>query len=226
MIYVCSDIHGYYDSFLEFIHYVNFKQEDTLYIIGDVLDRGSMSIPLIRDIMQRDNVVLLKGNHEAMLLPILDDLTYKTKEEQEEIIQDELAIEQIGQEDTLRDFCKLNTEEQNEIISFINQLPIYEELEVNGINYILVHAGLPDFEDAPIEYYEESDLLFGTHDFEINHYDDNTKIVVGHVPTKFIRGAEPHKIYHINDTIAIDCGCGFGGELGVLCLNTMEEMYF
>ena len=81
MIYVCSDIHGYYDSFLEFIHYVHFKQEDTLYIIGDVLDRGSMSIPLIRDIMQRDNVVLLKGNHEVMLLPILDDLTYKTKEE-------------------------------------------------------------------------------------------------------------------------------------------------
>ena len=90
----------------------------------------------------------------------------------------------------------------------------------------MVHAGLPDFSEMPIEYYDEKELLFGPHDFYTNHYGDGSKIIVGHVPTKFIDGATPHEIFHINDTIAIDCGCGFGGQLGVICLNTMEEMYF
>lgn len=224
--YVMSDIHGNYDRYLEFLQYSNFNDNDNLYIIGDVLDRGSMAIPLLQDIIKRKNVVFLKGNHELMMLPILNDLMYQSKETQKQIINDEMAIAQIGQEETLQDFCKLSVKEQNELVDYISQLPLYEELEVNGIRYILVHAGLPDFSEMPIEYYDENDLLFGPHDFDIFHYDDGSKIIVGHLPTKFINGATPHEIYHINDTIAIDCGCGYGGQLGVLCLNTMEEMYF
>jgi serine/threonine protein phosphatase 1 len=224
--YIMSDIHGHFDRYKEFLQYSNLGDNDILYIIGDVLDRGSEAIPLIQDIMQRNNVIMIKGNHEQMLLPILNDLMYQNKETQEQIINDEMAIAQIGQEDTLRDFCKLGSHEQNQIINFISQLPIYEELEVNGINYILVHGGLPNFSDMPLEYYDENELLFGPHDFFINHYGNDTIIIVGHLPTKFIDGATPHDIYHINDTIAIDCGCGFGGKLGVLCLDTSEELYF
>lgn len=224
--YVMSDVHGHYDSYLDFLQQSNFSDSDTLYIIGDVLDRGSMAIPLIEDIMKRENVILLKGNHELMLLPILNDLICQSKETQQEIIQEELAIASIGQEETLMDFCTLSTKEQNQITYYISQLPLYEEVEVNGVNYILVHGGLPDFSEMPLEYYDENDLIFGPHDFSIKHYDDGSKIIVGHLPTKFIDGATPDKIYHINDTIAIDCGCGFGGQLGVLCLDNMEEMYF
>lgn len=225
-IYVMSDIHGNYDRYKEFLQCSNFGDSDILYIIGDVLDRGSEAIPLIQDIMQRDNVIMIKGNHEQMLLPILNDLMYKSKEIQREIIADELAIAQIGQEETLQDFCKLTTQEQNDITYYISQLLLYKEIEVNGVNYILVHAGLPDFSEIPIEYYDENELLFGPHEFYINHFNDGSKIIVGHLPTKFITGATAHEIFHINDTIAIDCGCGFGGQLGVLCLDTMEEMYF
>lgn len=88
--------------------------------------------------MNRENVILLKGNHELMMLPIFDDLIYQTRETQEEIIREELAIASIGQEETLRDFCKLSAREQNQIISYIGQLPLYEEVAVNGTNYILV----------------------------------------------------------------------------------------
>lgn len=227
MTYVLADIHGFHYKYLEFLQYTNFNDNDTLYIIGDVLDRGSKSIPLIQDIMKKTNVILIKGNHEDMLLPVLNDLMFESKEVQEQIINDEISISRnIGQEYTLRDFCKLTTNEQNEITYYISQLPLYEEIEVNGINFILVHAGLPNFSDMPIEYYDEVDLLFGPHDFEINHYGDGSKIVIGHTPTRFISGAIPDKIFHINDTIAIDCGCGFGGQLGVLSLDTGEELYF
>ncbi len=104
-----------------------------------------------------------------MMLPIFDDLIYQTRETQEEIIQEGVAIASMGQEETLRDFCRLSAREQNQIISYIGQLPLYEEAVVNGTSHILVHGGLPDFSDMPLEYYDENELLFGPHDFFIDH---------------------------------------------------------
>lgn len=225
MIYVCSDIHGEYGAYLDFINSI-FTDDDTFYIIGDVLDRSANGIALIQDIMKRPNVFLLKGNHELMLVETLEELCGISSESGiREIIEESLAIDKIGQEQTLLDFAKLSKSEQRDIVDFINDLPLYEELEVNGKNYLLVHAGLPDFSNIPIEWYEESDLLFGPHDYDVTHYEDTT-VIVGHVPTRFISGATPDEIYRQNDTIAIDCGCGFGGQLGVLCLDTDEEFYF
>lgn len=225
MTYVCSDIHGEYSAYLDFVNSI-LTDNDTLYIIGDVLDRGTSAIDLIQDIMQRSNVVMIKGNHEKILADTLEELCGANSESYVRTIIDEsLAIDRIGQEETLLDFAKLNKSEQRDIIDFINGLPLYEELEVNGKNYLLVHGGLPNFSDLPIEWYEEDDLLFGPHDYDITHYEDTT-VIVGHVPIRFIHGATPDKILRRNDTIAIDCGCGFGGQLGVLCLDTDEEFYF
>lgn len=225
MIYVCSDIHGEYSAYLDFVNSI-LTNNDTLYVIGDVLDRGANAIDLIQDIMRRQNVVMLKGNHEKILADTLEELCGAISEREIcSIINDSLAIDKIGQRETLFDFAKLNKSGQRDIIDFINGLPLYEELEVNGQNYLLVHGGLPDFSDIPVEWYEENDLLFGPHDYDITHYED-TIVIVGHVPTRFIHGATPDKILIRNDTIAIDCGCGFGGQLGILCLDTDEEFYF
>ena len=225
MIYVCSDIHGEYSAYLDFINSI-FTDDDTLYIIGDVLDRGSNAIDLIQDIMQRSNIVMLKGNHEKILADTLEELCGTSSENEiRTIIDESLAIDRIGQEETLLDFAKLDKSKQRDIIDFINGLPLYEELEIDGKTYLLVHGGLPDFSDIPVEWYEENDLLFGPHDYDETHYED-TIVIVGHVPTRFIHGAIPDEILRRNDTIAIDCGCGFGGQLGVLCLDTDEEFYF
>lgn len=43
---------------------ISFSDADLLYIIGDVVDRGSDVVPLLEDIMARRNVRLLAGNHE------------------------------------------------------------------------------------------------------------------------------------------------------------------
>lgn len=225
MTYVCSDIHGEYGAYLDFVNSI-LTDNDTLYIIGDVLDRGTSAIDLIQDIMQRSNVVMIKGNHEKILADTLEELCGANSDSYVRTIIDEsLAIDRIGQEETLLDFSKLNKSEQREIVDFINGLPLYEELEINDKNYLLVHGGLPDFSDVPVEWYEEDDLLFGPHDYDITHYEDTT-VIVGHVPTRFIHGATPDEMLRRNDTIAIDCGCGFGGQLGVLCLDTNEEFYF
>lgn len=39
MIYVISDIHGCYDKYIKMLEKIRFSSEDTLYVLGDVLDR-------------------------------------------------------------------------------------------------------------------------------------------------------------------------------------------
>jgi len=70
MIYVISDLHGYpHDMFLTLLEKGGFTSDDFLYVIGDVIDKnGDGGITTLQWLMKQQNAVLLRGNHEAMLL--------------------------------------------------------------------------------------------------------------------------------------------------------------
>ena len=57
LTHVLSDIHGHYDCYLEFLQWSHLGERDAWYIVGDVLNRDSRSIPLIQDIMKRENII-------------------------------------------------------------------------------------------------------------------------------------------------------------------------
>lgn len=57
--YVISDIHGCYDAYKEMLEKIQFSENDMLYVLGDVLDRGPHPIRIIQDLMRRPNVVCL-----------------------------------------------------------------------------------------------------------------------------------------------------------------------
>ena len=214
------------ESKYEFFDAVNFSDNDRLYIIGDVIDRDSDGIQILQDIMTRQNIVMTLGNHEEMNLSAFRELCRCSESEQSKIIRGEVAMQAIGQEDTLFSFCRLSPKERQTIIDYILALPLYQEVTVNSQEYLLVHAGLPNFsKHGDIVFYSGPELVFGEHDFTERHI-DNTTIIVGYKPTRFISGAEPDKIFRCGDSIAIDCGLGFGGQLGVLCLETGEELCF
>lgn len=59
MNYVVSDIHGYYDKYTSLLSFIRFSDNDKLYILGDVIDRGPDGLKLLQDIMERPNVELL-----------------------------------------------------------------------------------------------------------------------------------------------------------------------
>ena len=71
MIYVTSDLHGSFKEFKELLKLINFNDDDYMYILGDVIDRGDEPIELIRYIMNSPNIELLMGNHEYMAMIIL-----------------------------------------------------------------------------------------------------------------------------------------------------------
>ena len=51
MVYCMADLHGERDFFLEMLEQIQFSPEDHLYILGDVIDRGTGSVDLLEQIM-------------------------------------------------------------------------------------------------------------------------------------------------------------------------------
>lgn len=233
MIYVTADIHGHLEKYQTLLEKINLSSKDALVILGDVVDRGTQSMEILQDIMTRDNVFLLKGNHEQIALACLRTL-------KQEITEDSIAkldaattdmlvewLYNLGGEETLHSFQKLSKTQQDDILDFLEDLDHYEEFVIGGQNYLLVHASLDNFHpQKPLDDYTEDELIWGRIDYGMEYIPD-TIIVTGHTPTRNIEGnRNPDHIYKANNHIAIDCGCGFpGGKLGCICLNTMEEFY-
>ena len=64
MIYVMSDLHGCFEEYKRMLEKIDFKDSDILYILGDIVDRGSQSIEILQDMMLKSNVFPILGNHE------------------------------------------------------------------------------------------------------------------------------------------------------------------
>lgn len=57
MNYVISDIHGEYKKFIALLEKINFSEKDTLYVLGDVVDRSAEPIKVLQYMMIRQNIV-------------------------------------------------------------------------------------------------------------------------------------------------------------------------
>ena len=85
--YAMSDIHGMYGSYMEAIKTLN--EKDTLFIIGDVIDRGKNGIAILQDIMSRQEdgnkprIVFFLGNHEILMMESLDIIKRHNLNEEE-----------------------------------------------------------------------------------------------------------------------------------------------
>ena len=133
MTYVMSDIHGCYDKYMNMLSKINFSCDDTLYILGDVVDRGNGGMKVILDAAARENVITLKGNHDHEAYVFLKNLTMP--------IDDPRACEfasvfrvwlSDGGIPTYESFIKLCDSEKETVLSYLNSLPIFEEIVICG----------------------------------------------------------------------------------------------
>lgn len=231
MIYVMSDIHGMYDKYVEMLKTIDFSDEDTLYILGDVVDRGKEPIKILKDMMGRSNVFPLFGNHELMAIECLSWLCEEITSEFLDNLDDKKIMSlsdwiNNGAYQTIQEFKTLSKQEQEDIVDYLMEFTAYEEVSVNGKEFLLVHAGLGNFsEDKSLDDYSVDEFVWERPDWEIPYFTDPHKfVVVGHTPT--LAMTRKPEIFYKNQFIAIDCGaCFSGGLLACLCLDTMEEFY-
>ena len=230
--YVISDIHGHYDYYLKMLEKINFSDSEMLYILGDVVDRGPHPVKILQDLMKRSNVCCIAGNHEVMFCECMKTLLQEITEESiadidEEEIEKLINWQQNGSATTTDEFHKLSRSEQKEIAEFVSEFEVYEEVHTAMGKFLLVHAGLGNFEpDKELWEYELDELVWKRPDYGKKYFED-IFIVSGHTPTLFIK-ENPRKgfIYQSHNNIVIDCGCGIPyGRLGCLRLDDMKEFY-
>ncbi len=231
MVYVMSDIHGQYEKYCKMLEKINFSDEDELYVLGDVVDRGQDPIPLLRDMSMRFNVFPLLGNHDYMAAYILSKLNVEITEENYQTHLNSADIELLsawlvdGGESTLAQYTALPSNERIYLLEYLAEFSPYEELTVGGKRFVLVHGGLSPFaEEKPLAAYDVFSLLVERPDYT-KRYFSYKFLVTGHTPTCVIGEEYSGKIYQKNGHIAIDCGAGWGMPLGCIRLDDFCEFY-
>lgn len=217
MKYVMSDLHGRYDKFLKMLDIINFSDNDELYILGDIFDRGKQSIEILEYIRASKNIFLIKGNHEDMF---------------EKYYEDNSNLNLWLHNGGLPTYMSLKEKGQgyiDDVYQYIKKLPFILKVD----NYILAHAGLylpENYKDLSIEEIlniQTEEYLLWDREFlkskdSIYGYD----VILGHTPTITI--SKDAQIIYKNGKYLIDCGAVFEkheGKLACFCLNNKKEFY-
>ena len=225
MTYVMSDVHGEYSVFLDLLSKINFSKQDTLYICGDIMEKGPHTVRLAKYIFAHDNIHVIRGNHEEEFIKYFQSLMLK-RDGDYDVVLDKLR-EYIGGEDgNLLDW---------ETVDRIELLPYYIETP----NFICVHAGvpldsrgkIPDLSKAPAE-----ELIYNRRFKQQNILPNDEKCVFyGHTPSMsiygesrivaFYRDANEEKSITNTLKVHLDTGVYISGILGCFCVDTCQSIY-
>lgn len=205
--YAMSDLHGEYDKFIQMLNLIEFNNQDRLFILGDVVDRGSNPIILLQYIMNKNNMTLLLGNHEDMMLKSL-------------ISKDLRLWFKNGGEVTYNQFMNLNTEEQNKIYNYLENL---QTKIIIDDYWFLSHSGIDP--NKNFELQDKDDYIWTREKFYKNKGIEGYFYIFGHTPTKLLHNK--FEIWHdkiYRDKLCIDCGVTYGGKLACIEITTRDEL--
>ena len=255
--YVMADIHGHLDEFLEMLNQIGFSDEDKLIIAGDYIDRGNQSYEMLKWIEHcPDNVILIKGNHDAEFAECIDILDrannsyglyesnpadtkkiYKAIRQIPEI--KDSCFDYYGTIENLIMYKDVNLSDLKRWASIIKAMPYVNKQNINGKQFIIVHAGFYEDDKTPREKLEWFYLYAREKAYTAGGVRGAT-IIAGHTPT-IIKGTPMYtdgKVYRFYDEkkdctfYDIDCGCAFNdsewflnGRLACIRLEDEEVFY-
>lgn len=199
--YVFSDVHGHNKTLERLLEQVQPGDEDEIWVLGDLVDRGPDPVGVIHTCRALPNAHILMGNHEDMMLSFFHsphDLSLS------------FQWELNGGNTTKKGLSKLKESELIDIIDWAESLPLGAHVNVNDRNYLLVHAGLRPLNfsarsrwtdvtmDALLRYQFEEDLLWIRDEFwgaPTGFMDDRGQgpiVIAGHTPVPYVEElAEP-----------------------------------
>ena len=210
-LYAIGDIHGSLESLERLMDKINPDlTRDRLVFVGDYIDRGLQSREVVDYIIRLKNlappgqIILLKGNHEAMLLDFLEG----GPAEMFIFNGGMVTVEQYwGDAWVGREGLALPPDHAQ----FFQDLELYYETP----DYLFVHGGLKP--GVPLAEQVEDDLLWIRGEFITSQEDFGRRVVFGHTPFK--------RPLIMPNKIGIDTGAVYGNFLTALKLPG-EEFFF
>lgn len=198
--FVIGDIHGCYEEFEKLVEKININfKEDRLVLLGDYIDRGDNSFEVVEKIIAlekeygKDNIILLKGNHELMAIDFFEG-------------KGSCYLYNSGNT-TIKEY-KSHNRQLEEHIGFFKGLRNYYQDE----HYIYVHGGIKPGVD--LQEQEIFDLLWIREEFYLSTDKCSKGVIFGHTPTIFINST--YYPININGNMALDTECVYGGYLSAL----------
>ena len=148
--FIISDIHGngnLYYSVMSYIENISIYDDVTLYINGDLIDRGIDSAEILLDLINKINnknnpfkIVYLGGNHEQLMYEI-----YQKRRKGIYVSNYNDWYNNGGNitDQTIEDL--LEKDEILKVVDFIGNLELYHKFneKINNKNIVLVHASSP-----------------------------------------------------------------------------------
>ena len=240
-IYVVSDIHGCYNLFLKGLSEISFSENDYLWCLGDAIDRGPDGVRILQYIMSHDNMDLIIGNHELMMLNSVNPHGKDICDGNETY----LWLEVNGGKSTYDQYGKLIEEERLKLLEWLRSRYVIRTLNVEGHLFCLTHSYYnPKYENMrciDLPYGDAWSITWSsiwrkdvfTHALDIYGKYDHT-FICGHVPVQKIGeitdSAEKQEIksFKHGNLVNIDGGCALDSKLTrkgmiILKLNDMSE---
>ena len=119
--YAIGDVQGCFDELQRLLKIINFDAEhDTLWFVGDLVNRGPKSLEVLRFIKQLKNTIVVLGNHDIHLLAAFHN------KDPEHITNNLEAI--------------FSAPDGHELIDWLRARPLLHHDK--QLNYVLVHAGI------------------------------------------------------------------------------------
>ena len=221
MTYVIANPCGNAAKFEEMLKKIRFADRDLLYVIGNVVDYGPAPMELIADLSVRANVYPIAGERDYLAAQMLSgfDRMNAGNTPDPSFVADMSAWVRGGGLSTMEGYRALDAEAREGVMDYLSEMALYEEAEAEGKKYILLYAGVADYETgSDLEDYLPDDFFSEPLAKDRRLFNDATA-VVGGVPT------ESGKIERGEGSVFLDCGVKDGGPLACLCLETGEEFY-
>ena len=221
-VYAVSDLHGQYDTFLNGLEKIGFGDSDELYMVGDAIDRGPDGIRILQHIMDHDNMDLIIGNHEFMMLNAVDPNGLAVCNGPDA----ELWLYYNGGSKTYDRYERLSDEKRKSLLMWLNRRYVIRTIDVEERKFCLAHSYYyPAYENkmyCEMEYGDIWELVWtsvyrdgDTRGANIYRNYDMT-FITGHVPVQKARydkrldDFNELKILEDGNLIDIDGGCALG----------------
>ncbi|HON51812.1 MAG TPA: metallophosphoesterase [Bacteroidales bacterium] len=210
-----SDIHGCYNTFDSLLQTIGLSKDDSLYILGDMINRGKHSKKVIKKILSLQNqgysIFPLRGNHEQFVIAEI---------QQKQGLELALLCNRMKLDWLLH---KNTFELKSKYISFLSHLPYYYDLG----DRLLSHAG---FDLCNSNIFENTYAMLHQREFTcIENLPETIKIIHGHTPISLEK--IKRSIEYNQATINIDNGCVYKSfdpnKSNLVCLDIDSfELFF
>ncbi len=213
MTYVITGLNGDLEKYKELKNTAKIKDTDTVYAVGGI---ATGDLGLLNELSMEANVysVMDKNDWRALrMLSGFEKMLGSGGTPDLEYITEMRAWVADGGQSALDAFMASDADAKEGILDYLGELSMFEEAEIKGKEYIIIGAGIADYDGEDLYDLEPESFIAEPLDMDKNYIDG--KIIIT------ARAARSYdKITRVGNNICLDCGCAV-----CLCLETMKEIY-